>query len=172
MSAGHKFSFNSRPILANNPSPNENGRFLEYDYDYDDFQYQVLYVTIHREELSEFQLRNLFSRFATINSIRILHDEKNMYYALVTLSSYTEAKKFIKASLLMKIDEKPIYVSFENKDLRYNYRKNYKYMVYQKIRDNMPLNTVLSGISQYQARALMHDSNLFDEWINLSWNFQ
>lgn len=148
------------------------GDFFEYDFDYEDFQCQFLYITNHKNNLNEYELRNLFTRFATIETYKTgYHETRKEYYAMVTLSSYHDAKEFIKASLLMKIDGKPIYVSFENEDVRYKYKQNYKYMIQKKINDLSHVKA-LSDISQYQARALMHDSDLFDDWMNLSWNFK
>lgn len=143
---------------------------FEYDYDYEGYDYQTLYITNLDINLSEIKIRNAFSKLGAINSCKIFSNDK-INFASVTLNTYADIKEFIKESVLTQIDEKPIYVSFFDKKIRYGYKKNYKYKIYKYIMNDGIHISALSRMSQYQARTLIHEPNILSQWLKLSWNY-
>ena len=125
----------------------------QIDESYDGYKYQFLYITDYSHNMSEVELRNTFARFNI--KCQILQDKSNMSYALVTLQSYADTKEFIRASL-----NTPYYVTFQDDEIRYGLKINYKYMLYKK-----KPNINFINKSQYQARAALNDPYFISNYL-------
>ena len=155
---------------SNTIKRNDDG-FLEYDYDYyESNKYTFLYVDCKVGLMSERQLRNAFSKYATIFSCNVRTVDDKRTYGFISVSTGSEAKECIKRSVLMEINGHPLFVSFQDENIRnHGYKKNYKCIINRRMSNDSRYQdyiNILSYTSQHQARALLHDRNLFNEWKN------